>query len=307
MISINKSRFWNYAKWDMTINKSFYRSIAIVTMSLVFMVTILGFFIRLTEWKGIKASMRYMNAANSDYYMSEIEHALRVNGTAFVALIICLIAIIIFAGCINHPLRNKQGRITTLTLPASNGERYLWHVLLMLGGGTLLCLVSYALADLLNAGLSVVTFGADGTHSLIGAIVNAIERITTKVVIPVFANNEKSEEGVLLLLMLFSAVLSYPFQVTLFAFGNALKYKFNILFTVIAIQVIEFVLSILFFIVGLSGAFAWFDNISSEDFLVLLFVGFSVLIIAQLVLMVLMWRKSYKLYCRAQVTNSWNK
>jgi len=307
MISINKSRFWNYAKWDMTINKSFYRSIAIVTMSLVFMVTILGFFIRLTEWKGIKASMRYMNAANSDYYMSEIEHALRVNGTAFVALIICLIAIIIFAGCINHPLRNKQGRITTLTLPASNGERYLWHVLLMLGGGTLLCLVSYALADLLNAGLSVVTFGADGTHSLIGAIVNAIERITTKVVIPVFANNEKSEEGVLLLLMLFSAVLSYPFQVTLFAFGNALKYKFNILFTVIAIQVIEFVLSILFFIVGLSGAFAWFDNISSEDFLVLLFVGFSVLIIAQLVLMVLMWRKSYKLYCRAQVTNAWNK
>jgi hypothetical protein len=307
MISINKSRFWIYAKWDMTINKSFYRSIAIVTMSLVFMVTILGFFIRLTEWNSIKASMRHLNVADGDYDMSEIGNALSVNGTAYVALIICLIAIIIFAGCINHPLRNKQGRITTLTLPASNGERYLWHVLLMLGGGTLLCLVSYALADLLNAGLSVVTFGADGTHSLIGAIANAIERFTTKVVIPVFANNEKSEEGVLFLLMLFSAVLSYPFQVTLFAFGNALKYKFNILFTVIAIQVIEFVLSILFFIVGLSGAFAWFDNISSEDFLVLLFIVFSVLIIAQLVLMVLMWRKSYKLYCRAQVTNAWNK
>lgn len=304
MISINKSRFWNYAKWDMTINKSFYRSIAIVTMSLVFMVTILGFFIRLTEWNGVKASMRYMNAANSAYYMSEIEHALRVNGTAFVALIICLIAIIIFAGCINHPLRNKQGRITTLTLPASNGERYLWHVLLMLGGGTLLCLVSYALADLLNAGLSVVTFGADGTHSLIGAIANAIDGFTAEVVVPAFVSDEK---GFLFLLMLFSAVLSYPFQVTLFAFGNALKYKFNILFTVIAIQVIEFVLSILFFIVGLSGAFAWFDNISSEDFLVLLFVGFPVLIIAQLALMVLMWRKSYKLYCRAQVTNAWNK
>lgn len=304
MISINKSRFWNYAKWDMTINKSFYRSIAIVTMSLVFMVTILGFFIRLTEWNGVKASMRYMNAANSDYYMSEIEHALRVNGTAFVALIICLIAIIIFAGCINHPLRNKQGRITTLTLPASNGERYLWHVLLMLGGGTLLCLVSYALADLINAGLSVVTFGADGTHSLIGAIANAIDGFTAEVIVPAFASDEK---GFLFLLMLFSAVLSYPFQVTLFAFGNALKYKFNILFTVIAIQVIEFVLSILFFIVGLSGAFAWFDNISSEDFFVLLFIVFSVLIIAQLALMVLMWRKSYKLYCRAQVTNAWNK
>ncbi len=304
MISINKSRFWNYAKWDMTINKSFYRSIAIVTMSLVFMVTILGFFIRLTEWNGVKASMRYMNAANSDYYMSEIEYALRVNGTAFVALIICLIAIIIFAGCINHPLRNKQGRITTLTLPASNGERYLWHVLLMLGGGTLLCLVSYALADLINAGLSVVTFGADGTHSLIGAIANAIDGFAAEVVVPAFASDEKV---FLFLLMLFSAVLSYPFQVTLFAFGNALKYKFNILFTVIAIQVIEFVLSILFFIVGLSGAFAWFDNISSEDFFVLLFVGFSVLIIAQLALMVLMWRKSYKLYCRAQVTNAWNK
>lgn len=303
MSKINGQRFLNYAKWDLTINKSFYRAIAIVTTSLIFMVTILGFFIRLTAWNATKSTFESQNLTDYDLYMDDLNVALGVNGTAYVALVICSLAIVVFAGCINHPLRNKQGRITTLTLPATNKEKYLWHVLLMLGGGTLLCLVSYALADLLNAALSVVTFGAEGTRSLIGCIVGGIDMFLTEE----FFRVVTEDKGSILVLIIGNVILSYPFQVTLFAFGNALKYKFNILITVIAIQVIQFVLSILFFIVGLSGAFAWLDGVSADDMWMFAFVGFAVLLIVQIVLIVLMWRKSYKLYCKAQVTSAWNK
>ena len=305
MNNINRQRFLNYAKWDLTINKSFYRTIAIVTMSLLFMVTILGFFIRFAEWRSDIALMERDGVVDAIALLNEMSGAPGVDGAAYVALIICSLAMTVFAGCINHPLRNKQGRITTLTLPATNKEKFMWHVLLMLGGGFLLCLVSYALADLLNAALSVVTFGAEGTRSLMGCIGGGISDVYSSLFLPVIKNG--GGEAILLVLIVMSMVLSYPFQITIFAFGNALKYKFNILITIIALQVVQFVLSILFFIVGLSGAFVWFKNASADTLLYLSNIVFALLVVAQIVLMVLMWRKSYSLYCKAQVTSPWNK
>lgn len=55
MSNINRQRFLNYAKWDLTINKSFYRNMTIATASIIFMVTIMGFFIRWTGLKSCKA------------------------------------------------------------------------------------------------------------------------------------------------------------------------------------------------------------------------------------------------------------
>jgi hypothetical protein len=78
MNKINGKRFWNYAKWDLTINKGFYRTMAIVTISLVFMVTIMGFFIRLTEWRSRKAMFAGGDYANSEWFLNE---TLGVEGT----------------------------------------------------------------------------------------------------------------------------------------------------------------------------------------------------------------------------------
>ena len=57
-----------------------------------------------------------------------------------------------------HNLRNRQGRIAELTLPASNIERFLWHAFVVLVGAHVWFLMSVGLAEILNAILVSVTF-----------------------------------------------------------------------------------------------------------------------------------------------------
>lgn len=306
MSNINRQRFLNYAKWDLTINKSFYRNMTIATASIIFMVTIMGFFIRWTGWKSTKAVIDATMGDISSRMENALLDKLSVNGTAAVIAIICALAMIVFAGCINHPLRNKQGRITALTLPATNGEKFLWHVILMIGGGFLLCVVSLLLADLFNAALSLVTFGPEGVMSMTGAIVNncidlykELDYLRTDEDASVFVNS-----------LIIYMIICYPFMLTIFAFGNALKYKFNILFTIIVLQVIQFVFSILFLIGMISigtTVSEWIDSIDEETIFNIVLSLINITSVVMVGLMVFMWWKSYNLYCKAQVTSTWNK
>lgn len=306
MSNINRQRFLNYAKWDLTINKSFYRNMTIATASIIFMVTIMGFFIRWTGWKSTKAVIDATMGDISSRMENALLDKLSVDGTAAVIAIICALAMIVFAGCINHPLRNKQGRITALTLPATNGEKFLWHVILMIGGGFLLCVVSLLLADLFNAALSLVTFGPEGVMSMTGAIVNncidlykELDYLRTDEDASVFVNS-----------LIIYMIICYPFMLTIFAFGNALKYKFNILFTIIVLQVIQFVFSILFLIGMISigtTVSEWIDSIDEETIFNIVLSLINITSVVMVGLMVFMWWKSYKLYCKAQVTSTWNK
>lgn len=306
MSNINRQRFLNYAKWDLTINKSFYRNMTIATASIIFMVTIMGFFIRWTGWKSTKAVIDATMGDISSRMENALLDKLSVDGTAAVIAIICALAMIVFAGCINHPLRNKQGRITALTLPTTNGEKFLWHVILMIGGGFLLCVVSLLLADLFNAALSLVTFGPEGVMSMTGAIVNncidlykELDYLRTDEDASVFVNS-----------LIIYMIICYLFTLTIFAFGNALKYKFNILFTIIVLQVIEFVFSILFLIGMISigtTVSEWIDSIDEETIFNIVLSLINITSVVMVGLMVFMWWKSYKLYCKAQVTSTWNK
>lgn len=306
MSNINRQRFQNYAKWDLTINKSFYRNMTIATASIIFMVTIMGFFIRWTGWKSTKAVIDATMGDISSRMENALLDKLSVDGTAAVIAIICALAMIVFAGCINHPLRNKQGRITALTLPATNGEKFLWHVILMIGGGFLLCVVSLLLADLFNAALSLVTFGPEGVMSMTGAIVNncidlykELDYLRTDEDASVFVNS-----------LIIYMIICYPFMLTIFAFGNALKYKFNILFTIIVLQVIQFVFSILFLIGMISigtTVSEWIDSIDEETIFNIVLSLINITSVVMVGLMVFMWWKSYNLYCKAQVTSTWNK
>ena len=99
-------------------------------------------------------------------------------------------------------------------------------------------------------------------------------------------------------------------MLTIFAFGNALKYKFNILFTIIVLQVIQFIFSILF-LIGMSSIGItmpeWIESIDDAT-LGYAIIGFiNITSVVMVGLMVFMWWKSYNLYCKAQVTSTWNK
>lgn len=305
MNNINKQRLLNYAKWDLTINKSFYRNMTIATASIIFMVTIMGFFSRWAGWRSTKAVIDNTIGDVSSAMENSLIEQFSVNGTATVLAIICTLAMIVFAGCINHPLRNKQGRITVLTLPATNAEKFIWHSILMIGGGFLLCVGSLCLADMFNAALSVVTFGPEGVKSLTAAIIKGANELIYELFLP----RDQKTSGLLISLFI-NVLVYYPFMLTIFAFGNALKYKFNILFTIIALQVIQFAFSILFLIImiiGGTGWVEWIDNIGEDYIEQFIFFATNITTLVMVALIIFMWYKSYRLYCKAQVTSTWNK
>ena len=151
MSTFNTKRFANYANFDLTINKNFYRNLALVLFFTIVGVVVLSFFMR---W------LTYQMSAPSGIYN---DLAL----TALFVLIIIQFSFYIAGGCTLHPLRNKQGRITNLTMPATNLEKYAWHVLVCLGGVLVVSVVSVAVADLVNYLMTLLVFrDTEGVQSL---------------------------------------------------------------------------------------------------------------------------------------------
>ena len=92
MSTFNTKRFANYANFDLTINKNFYRNLALVLFFTIVGVVVLSFFMR---W------LTYQMSAPSGVYN---DLAL----TALFVLIIIQFSFYIAGGCTLHPLRNKQ-------------------------------------------------------------------------------------------------------------------------------------------------------------------------------------------------------
>ena len=61
-----------------------------------------------------------------------------------------VVAMPIICGYMFHNLLTKQSRIKELTLPASNGEKFLFHALVTIGGAFLTYVVSYFLLDIIQ-------------------------------------------------------------------------------------------------------------------------------------------------------------
>ena len=217
------NRFMQYAKYDLTINKAFYRNMSIVAVSIITGIAILGFLVRWTMVKNFGIGVDHDGSVFSYY---------SIGGTVIFTTGVVSLLMMMFSGCFNHPLRNKQGRISTLTLPATNGEKFLWHTLLVFVGGSLLCILSVLAADIVNALLSLIAgFPTDNIYSI------------TKQFFRVLAMNFRSESmgelgnaGMMfpihnkyyyafLGLVYASSIWTY----TAFVFGNSVKYRYNII------------------------------------------------------------------------------
>ena len=100
------------------------------------------------------------------------------------------------------------------------------------------------------------------------------------------------------------------FQVTIYFLGNAFKYKYNIILTYVALQVIGTVLSFVFFIFGAMGAAsanAMDLYFSEDDALNTLTILYWVLAALSLVAGAFFIWWSYNRYTKAQITSSFNK
>ena len=296
------NRFMQYAKYDLTINKAFYRNMSIVAVSIITGIAILGFLVRWTMVKNFGIGVDHDGSVFSYY---------SIGGTVVFTTGVVSLLMMMFSGCFNHPLRNKQGRISTLTLPATNGEKFLWHTLLVFVGGSLLCILSVIAADIVNALLSLITgFPTDNIYSI------------TKQFFRVLAMNFRSESmgelgnaGMMfpihnkyyyafLGLVYASSIWTY----TAFVFGNSVKYRYNIIWTILALWALQFVLSILE-ILGITLFFKEFEEFDFDPYnfentgWTIYWIGMAIIVGTT----VLMWWQSWRNYKNAQITNKLNR
>jgi hypothetical protein len=309
MSNFDTKRFARYANFDLTINKNFYRNLALVLFFTIVGIVVFSFFMRWLTYQVSAPSLIY-----NDLTM-----------TALVVMVIMQYSLHIGAGCTLHPLRNKQGRITNLTIPATNLEKYSWHVLICVFGALVVGIISVAFADLVNYLMTIAVFkDTEGVQSLFanvfanstGAAVNNFFQqmhmsMNGQTVDPTYVSPQEAILGRILTASLFATWAHIFCTTSFYAFCNSLKYKFNIPLTYIFLQLVGFILGILMLI-----GMIWFtSNVERlgiddetmraflENFHIYLYILGSISILAGIGFFV--W--AYRRYTKAQLSNRWNK
>ena len=317
-MSFNKTRFANFAKYDLAINKAFFRNMALVTLVGIIGIAMLGFITRYNIYKDVADRAEEWGAppVPGDFSHYTWNYITTLYEAGFIFLMLA-----IFAGCWAHNLRNKQGRITELTLPATNLEKFTWHALITLVGGFVLCIASLLVADGLNALLTLMVFGASNGVGSLTASAWQLLTFTTHdsnfMSLPIISVNGDSTqmnetEARMLYATTFLIISSVICETIIFFFGNALKYKYNIILTYIALQIIGTIGTIGFFIftaIAADQAISSIDDWETAgndmgNFFIGLTITLGVLALAFSAL--LMWW-SYRRYTHAQITSAFNK
>ena len=290
-MDFNKERFVNFAKYDLAINKSFYRNLSLATIVGTFGIALFGFMIRWNIWQNY-ASEYSLNDEGFDTF----DFAWDCSGTSACLLVFCTLMLTGFCGCWAHNLRSRQNRIMELTLPAANIEKFVWHLVLTVGGGALLVVLSAVLADGLNALLCLFTMpkGAE-VPSLIAKMWSFLT----------FSIIEDAGDAKALVVSL--CVCSYILQLAFYIYGNSLKYKFNIILTYAAEQVITLVLSILFITIVTSIHTYWSISMNEEDVETMFeYILYGISAIEIILAAIFVWQ-SYRNYVKAQLITPLNK
>lgn len=281
MKNFNFSRFLNFARWDLIINRSFY----IKAVLLIFGITLIPLIVFYSDHLSVIS-----NGSGSGCQWS---HDLCRGDYSIPSVLLFFLVTAVAYGFIFHNLRTKQGRVAELTLPASNLERILWHSLVVVFGTHILFLLSLVCVDLLNQGLSFIV-----CHKSAGCFFT-LEMINDFYVIP-HVDRMPYNEGIFLGDTIMN-ILNVLFVFSTIALGNALKYKFNIAWTIFV-----------YFLLGI-GSIVLIGILSAIDFeasprslrttgmpseLTLLFLTALILFI---------WYLVYRLYRKAQITSKRNK
>lgn len=299
---MNTTRFINFGKYDLATNKVFYRNMVIVALSIGACISALGFLGRYLTWK----SKAYVAGGE---ILDVLGYASYTNSTVTNVFLTTAIGLMItiFAGCTFHSLRKKQGRINELTLPASNSEKFVWHVLLCVGGGLLLCFASLLTADLVNYILHLAVYGNDGTFSLTSRVmdvytmnipINPQENIEELEIVKSTISTTKC--------MFFCTIFM---QICAYIYGNSVKYKYNIILTYLALTVIGILVMITVGSITQSYLEQFTGTTRAEDLEIgrhLISWAHAGCVIVAVVGILLFWR-SFARYKKAQVTSRLNK
>lgn len=303
MENFNTTRFANYAKWDLTINRKFYRNMFVVLGIAILSITIISFALR--------------------WLMFTVDENINIDNrlwrTSFYIVGAVAFGIGIMSACILHPMRNKQGRITHLTLPATPSEKYTWHVLICIGGTIIASLIAIAVSDGINALLSYLVMGPQGTGWLFGEYIrgdyfsleNFMSSYTSNV-----SSLKSDVEGMNFLNTFFSYyrivfITGIIFNAGFFALFNSIIYKYNLPITFIIQQVANIVITIIIIVVAIIIGYNTDPTLETNTET----VAFSNIIngwmifccIFSVIAGIACWIGAYYLYKKAQLTNRFNR
>ena len=284
-------RFCAVARWDLTINRAFYNKMAMAIAACSILPLLFYHAIEILE------RVSDSDGVGKPYssFLMDLE---------FISVFISVfsgIALTVVLGFMFHNLRNHQGRIAELTLPASNIERFLWHAFVVLVGADVWFLMSVGLAEILNALLVAVTFNfGDYEYVSLTAMVcdNFYKTLPTAMVF-----DESFHLGAYV-----AIILSSLLSISVYPLINAWKYRHNIAYTILFyilawLMLIMLITACAAFAAICSWDVAWFfgflENVPSWCLVIILNVFLAGLLF-------LMWRCTYRMYCKAQITTRRN-
>ena len=276
---MNWNRFINVARWNFAINRSQYLKLA---LSLFFAMSLpLLMFILKTIWM-------FAITHNIEYALASIPGT--DMGTWMCGCFIFSLPIL--AGYTFHNLFSKQQRIKELTLPASNGEKFLFHALVTIGGAFLTYVVSFFFLDILQ-------------YLYVG-VIYGFSRAQWVPYASIFFGGVASAEPSSVWFILIADLFLIAF-ISTFVLGNAIKYKHNVLWTVLFHWGLGFfALFVMGLCIPLLGDVDWEWLTDLEPSHVLTGIKWAATLLLAAIT-VFCWWMSYRLYCRAQITTKRNK
>ena len=294
MIQFDMKRFLSVGRWDVTVNRRFYTNQAIALLVLAVAPVVLRY---LSAWAAGDVALFGMDTA--PLYPARAMGYWIAFFTNFYQFVFWALPVVSLSYMFHNMVR-KQGRIQELTLPASNVERFLWHLAFCLLAPMVVFFGSMLLAD----GINMLFAAVFGCFSQVRSLICGFFAphsfmpvdICTDTINPLLSHSL----GVLSMLCFMST----------FALGNAWKYRYNLIFTCLMHVVLWFVLGIcLMFLVGAFQQFAGYGSMAAwiYNFNPSPTVTFCLLNLFMLSLLVGIWALAYKLYCDAQVTTRRNR
>lgn len=294
MIQFDMNRFLSVGRWDVTVNRRFYTNQAIALLVLAVAPVVLRY---LSAWAAGDVALFGMGTAalypaiDMGYWIGFM--------TGFYRFVFWVLPVVSLSYMLHNMVR-KQGRIQELTLPASNVERFLWHLAFCLLAPMVVFFGSMLLAD----GINMLFAAVFGCFSQVRSLICAF--FVRPCSMPV---DFSSGMGHPLLGHSFEVLSMLCFMST-FALGNAWKYRYNLIFTCLVLVVLWLVSGIcLMFLAGAFLQFAGYDCFADTycNFDPNGTVMFCLLDLFMLALLVGIWALTYKLYCDAQVTSRRNR
>ena len=286
MKSFNIKRFLNVARWDLSVNSKFYTRSAIMMMAFISTPIVLFYLYNMLT----KGFLLMGNTSDN------------VEGFAVTISLIGIAYMIISSGYMFHNLLTKQGRISELTLPATNLERFLWHVVVIVIGVQLVYFCGVVVADFLHFLFRLAIQNAD-IQSLTAACFWGVGEPWI----------ESSNVGYI------NFVKNYGYEITLaifiwascytrsFCLFNAWKYKYNIPWTFLFYFILQTVLPLVLLFLGtmffskenVLDFMEWLKDVNPHNII----IGMD---IVGILVYICIWLLTYRLYKRAQLTTKRN-